>query len=84
VGSSGMKKRRKAKTAQHGHVQHMAKVGTHSHDAAVHEQKLERDAVMDTMGLGGIGGSGRTIMWIVFAIIAVVAIIGLLALIVLF
>ena len=53
VGSSGMKKRRKAKTAQHGHPQHMAKVGTHSHDAAAHEQKLERDAVMDTMGLSG-------------------------------
>ena len=84
MGSSGMKKRRKAKTTQHGHVQHMAKVGTHSHDAAVHEQQRERDAVMDTMGLSGLGGGGRTILWIVFGVIAVVAIIGLLALIVLF
>jgi hypothetical protein len=79
-----MKKRRKAKTTQHGHVQHMAKVGTHSHDAAKHEQKLERDAVMDTMGLSDLGGGGRTVMWIVFAVIAVVAILGLLALIVIF
>jgi len=79
-----MKKRRKAKTAQHGGRQHLEKVGTHSHDAAVHEQKLERDAVMDTMGLSGLGGGGRTIMWIVFAVIAVVAILGLLALIVIF
>ena len=84
MGSSGMKKRRKAKTVQHGGRQHLEKVGTHSHDAAVHEQQLERDAVMDTMGLSGIGGTGRTIMWIVFGVIAVVAIIGLLALIVLF
>jgi hypothetical protein len=79
-----MKKRRKAKTVQHGGREHLEKVGTHSHDAAVHEQKLERDAVMDTMGLSGIGGTGRTIMWIAFGVIAVVAIIGLLALIVLF
>ena len=84
MGSSGMKKRRKAKTAQHGGRDHLQKVGTHSHDAAVHEQHLERDAVMDTMGLGGLGSGGRTIMWIVMAVIAVVAIIGLLALIVLF
>ena len=79
-----MKKRRKAKTVQHGGREHLEKVGTHSHDAAVHEQKLERDAVMDTMGLSGVGGTGRTIMWIVFGVIAVVAIIGLLALLVLF
>ena len=46
MGSSGMKKRRKAKTTQHGHPQHLEKVGTHSHDAAVHEQQLERSAVM--------------------------------------
>ena len=81
MGSSGMKKRRKAKTTQHGHVQHMAKVGTHSQAAAAHEQKLERDAVMDTMELRGIGGAGRTIMWIVFGVIAVLAIIALLVLI---
>jgi hypothetical protein len=79
-----MKKRRKAKTVQHGSRDHLQKVGTHSHDAAVHEQQLERDAVMDTMGLSGLGSGGRTIMWIVMAVIAVVAIIGLLALIVLF
>ena len=81
MGSSGMKKRRKAKTAQHGHPQHMAKVGTHSHAAAAHEQKLERDAVMDTMGLSGTGGAGKTIAWIVFGIIALCAIIALLVLI---
>jgi hypothetical protein len=76
-----MKKRRKAKTVQHGSRQHLDKVGTHSHDAAVHEQRLERDAVMDTMGLSGIGSAGKTIAWIIFGIIAVLAIIALLVLI---
>ena len=81
MGSSGMKKRRKAKTVQHGGRQHLQKVGTHGHDAAAHEQKLERDAVMDTMGLSGMGGAGRVIAWTVFGIIAVLAIIALLVLI---
>jgi hypothetical protein len=81
VGSSGMKKRRKAKTVQHGGRQHLEKVGTHSHSAAVHEQQRERDAVMDTMGLSDVGGGGRTVMWIAFGIIAVLAIIALLVLI---
>ena len=81
MGSSGMKKRRKAKTVQHGGREHLEKVGTHSHDAAVHEQQLERQAVMDTMGLGGMGGAGKAIAWIVFGIITVLAIIALLVLI---
>ena len=81
MGSSGMKKRRKAKTAQHGGRQHLDKVGTHSHDAAVHEQQLERDAVMDTMGLGGVGGAGKVIVWVVLGLFAVAGIIGLLVLI---
>ena len=81
MGSSGMKKRRKAKTVQHGGRQHLDKVGTHSHDAAVHEQELERQAVLDTMGLGAMGGAGRTIAWIVFGIVAFFAIIALLVLI---
>jgi hypothetical protein len=76
-----MKKRRKAKTVQHGGRQHLDKVGTHSHDAAVHEQKLERDAVMDTMGLSGMSGAGKAVAWVVFGIIAVCAIIALLVLI---
>jgi len=76
-----MKKRRKAKTAQHGGRQHLDKVGTHSHDAAVHEQQLERDAVMDTMGLGGVGGAGKVIVWVVLGLFAVAGIIGLLVLI---
>ena len=80
MGSSGMKKRRKAKTTQHGHPQHMAKVGTHSHDAAVHEQKLERDAVMDTMGLSGVSGVGKVILWVVLGLFALAAIAGLLVL----
>jgi hypothetical protein len=78
-----MKKRRKAKSTQHGHPQHLQKVGTHSHDAAVHEQQLERDAVMDTMGLGSLGGAGKTILFIVFGIIAAIAIAALLVLLVL-
>jgi hypothetical protein len=81
VGSSGMKRRRKAKTVEHGGRQHLDKVGTHSHDAAEHEQKLEREAVMDTMGLGGVGGAGKAIVWIVIGIITVLAIIALLVLI---
>ena len=81
MGSSGMKKRRKAKTAQHGGRQHLEKVGTHSHEAAVHEQQLERDAVMDTMGLGGVGGAGKVIVWVVLGLFAVAGIIGLLVLI---
>jgi hypothetical protein len=76
-----MKKRRKAKTVQHGSRQHLDKVGTTSHDAAVHEQQLERDAVMDTMGLGGMSGAGKTMAWIIFGIIAFCAIIALLVLI---
>jgi len=76
-----MKKRRKAKTAQHGGRQHLEKVGTHSHEAAVHEQQLERDAVMDTMGLGGVGGAGKVIVWVVLGLFAVAGIIGLLVLI---
>jgi len=82
VGSSGMKKRRKAKTTQHGHVQHMAKVGTHSHEAAVHEQQLERDSVMDTMGLGNLGTGGKTVAWIIGGVFFACAIAALLALIV--
>ena len=81
MGSSGMKKRRKAKTVQHGGRQHLEKVGTHSHDAAVHEQQLERDAVMDTMGLSGMSGAGKAIAWFVIGIITVLAIIALLVLI---
>jgi hypothetical protein len=76
-----MKKRRKAKTVQHGGRQHLEKVGTHSHDAAVHEQKLERQAVMDTMGFGGMGGAGKVIAWTIFGIVTVLAIIALLVLI---
>jgi hypothetical protein len=77
-----MKKRRKAKSAQHGHVQHLAKVGTHNHEAAVHEQQLERDAVMDTMGLGNVGTAGKTVAWIIGAVFFACAIAALLALIV--
>ena len=77
-----MKKPRKSKSTQHGHVQHMSKVGTHSHEAAVHEQQLERDAVMDTMGLGNLGTTGKTVAWIIGAVFFFCAITALLALIV--
>lgn len=79
MGSSGMKKRRKGR----GKPQPMQKVGQTSHDAAAHEQELERQAVLDTMGIGGLGGAGRTIVWIVFAVLAFIAIAALLVLIVL-
>ena len=62
----------------------MQKVGTHtSHDAAVHEQELERQAVLDTMGMGGLGGADRAIVWIVFGVMAFITIAALLVLIVL-
>ena len=79
MGSSGMRKRRKgpAKT------QHLQKVGTHSHDAAAHEQELERQAVLDTMGMGNLGSTGKVIAWIVFGLMAIFAIVALLVLIVL-
>ncbi len=77
-----MKKRRKAKTTQHGHPQHLEKVGTHSHDAAVHEQQLERSAVMDTMGLGNLGPTGKTVVWIIGALFFVCALAALRVLIV--
>jgi len=72
-----MKKRRKAKTVQHGSREHLDKVGTNSHAAAVHEQQRERQAVMDTMGLGGAGSVGKVLAWIVIGIITVVAIVAL-------
>ena len=72
-----MKKRRKAKTAQHGGRQHLDKVGTHSHAAAAHEQQLERQAVMDSMGLGGAGIVGKVLAWVVIGIITVAAIVAL-------
>jgi hypothetical protein len=79
VGSSGMKKRRKgpAKT------QHLQKVGTHSNNTAAHEQELERQAVLDTMGMGNLGSTGKVVVWIVFGLIAVFAIVALLVLTVL-
>lgn len=75
-----MKKRRKGgKTPQH-----LQKVGTHtSHDSAAHEQQLERQAVLDTMGMGGLGSTGKVVAWVVFGIMAFFAIAALLVLIVL-
>ena len=78
MGSSGSKKSRKG-----GKRQHLDKVGQHTPSAAAHEQKRERSAVMDTMGLGGASGTSRTIMWIVGAVMLILAIFALLVLVVL-
>ena len=67
-----MKKSRKG-----GKRQHLDKVGQHTHNAAAAEQKRERSAVMDVMGMGGSGGGSRTIVWIVGAILLVMAIFAL-------
>ena len=70
-----MKKRRKG-----GNRQHLDKVDQHSHNAAVHEQALERQAVMDVMGMGDAGGAAKVIMWIVGGLLLAMAVVGLLAL----
>ena len=67
-----MKKSRKG-----GKRQHLDKVGQHTHSAAAAEQKRERGAVMDVMGMGGSGGASRTLVWIIGAILLVVAIFAL-------
>ena len=77
MGSSGMKKSRKG-----GSRQHLPKVTDNSRAAAIHEQELERSAVMDVMGLGNLSPVTKTIAWVIFGIIAVCAIIGLLVLMV--
>ena len=77
MGSSGSKKSRKG-----GKRQHLDKVGQNTHQAAAREQKRERSAVMDTMGLGGASGTSRTIMWIVGAVMLILAIFALLVLVV--
>jgi len=67
-----MKKSRKG-----GKRQHLDKVGQHTHSAAAAEQKRERGAVMDVMGMGGSGGGSRTLVWIIGVILLVVAIFAL-------
>jgi hypothetical protein len=72
VGSSGSKKNRKG-----GKRQHLEKVGQHSHSAAADEQRRERAAVMDVMGMGGAGGAGRVVMWTIGGLLLVAAIVAL-------
>lgn len=79
MGSSGMKKRRKGGGKSGNHPQHLAKVGT-SHDAAEHEQALERSAIADTMGLGNTPPWLRWGCLVIGAIILVGAVISLIAL----
>jgi len=75
MGSSGMKKSRKG-----GSRQHLDKVGHNTHAAAVHEQQLERSAVLDVMGLGNLSGTTKAIAFGIFALITVGAIVALLVL----
>ena len=77
MGSSGMKKSRKG-----GQRQHLDKVGHNTHADAVHEQQLERSAVMDVMGMGNLSPTTKRIFGAFFAIVTVCAIIGLLILMV--
>ena len=62
-------------------VQHLEKVGTHSHNAAAHEQELERQAVMDTMGWAAWAARARPSRGPSSAMIGVFAIVALLVLI---
>ncbi|MEI8000504.1 MAG: hypothetical protein WCI50_04055 [Actinomycetes bacterium] len=75
MGSSGMKKSRKG-----GSRQHLDKVGHNTHADAVHEQQLERSAVLDVMGLGNLSGTTKAIAFGIFALITVGAIVALLVL----
>ena len=75
MGSSGSKKSRKG-----GKRQHLDKVGQHTPSAAAREQKRERSAVMDVMGMGGSSGAGKTVVWIIGVIMIVLAIVALLVL----
>lgn len=72
MGSSGSKKSRKG-----GKRQHLDKVGQHTHHAAAQEQRRERSAVMDVMGMGGSDGAGRTVMWTIGVILLIMAIVAL-------
>lgn len=68
-----MKKRRKPQQPAH-----LPKVGTH--DEAREEQRLERSAVLDVMGLGGRGRMVGIIVGVVgvaLLVLAVVSLIGL-------
>jgi len=67
-----MKKRRTG-----GKRTHLDKVGQHTHSAAAEEQRRERAAVMDVMGLGGVGSAGRVIVWAIGALLLVAAIVAL-------
>ncbi|GDX29619.1 MAG: hypothetical protein JHD17_03770 [Acidimicrobiia bacterium] len=73
MGSSGMKKRRKPQQPAH-----LPKVG--AHDEAREEQRLERSAVLDVMGLGGRGrmvGIVVGVVGVALLVLAVVSLIGL-------
>ena len=72
MGSSGSKKNRKG-----GKRQHLDKVGQHTHSAAAAEQKRERGAVMDVMGMGGSSRGSRSVGFVIGAIILVIAILAL-------
>ena len=68
-----MKKRRKPQQPAH-----LPKVG--AHDEAREEQRLERSAVLDVMGLGGRGRTVGIVVGVVgvaLLVLAVVSLIGL-------
>ena len=61
MGSKGQKPRKPT------HSQHLDKVGTKAN--AKHEQQLERQAVMDTVGLGNAPAWTKVVVWVVVAVL---------------
>lgn len=71
MGSKGQKPRKPT------HSQHLDKVGAKS--SAKHEQQLERQAVMDTVGLGNAAPWLKVVVWVVVALILFGAVFSVIA-----
>jgi hypothetical protein len=69
MGSKGSKPRKKS------HSQHLPKVGTPQD--IEQEQHLEREAVLDNMGLGGASHTTRIILGVVVVLVVIGAIFAL-------
>jgi hypothetical protein len=77
MGSKGSKPRKKSHSGSHSqsHPQHLPKVGTPQN--IEHEQHLEREAVLDNMGLGGASSTTRIILGVVIVLVVIGAVFAL-------